>query len=157
MRVQLTLNQVSLCCYAAMHLIDRWVCRRKVRGALEVAVELWDGGGGSEHRSHSRSHHAIHTNRLMHRHRHTNLQMSKFSAHMDAFAHIAQINTGAESFSPLPFSTYGICTNTFTLKWTCMGTHTYAPARIVGKRRPVCPWLQSSWAGSLSSLNCDSH
>lgn len=29
--------------------------------------------------------------------------------------------------------------------------------RIVGKRRPVCPWLPSIWAGSLSSLNCDSH
>ena len=35
-------------------------------------------------------------------------------------------------------------------------THIHA-GRIVGKRRPVCPWLPSSWAGSLSSLNCDSH
>lgn len=124
MRVQLTLNQVSLCCYAAMNMIDRWVCRRKVRGALEVALELWDGrvgsgaGGvwveGGEHRSHSRSHHAIHTNGLMHRHRHTNLQFSKFSAHMDAFAHITQISTRGEcvAFSPLPFCTYRICTNT---------------------------------------------
>lgn len=56
MRVQLTLNQVSLCCYAAMHLIDRWVCRRKVRGALEVAVELWDGGGGAASTDHTRDH-----------------------------------------------------------------------------------------------------
>lgn len=28
-----------------MNMIDRWVCRRKVRGALEVAMELWDGRG----------------------------------------------------------------------------------------------------------------
>lgn len=91
MRVQLTLHQVSLCCYAAMDMIDRWVCRRKVRGALEVAVVLWDGRGqlgGGEYRSRSRSRHAIHTNRLMHRHHRTNLQISEFGAHMDAFAHM---------------------------------------------------------------------
>ena len=29
-------------------MIDRWMCRRKVRGALEVAVVLWDGRGGWE-------------------------------------------------------------------------------------------------------------
>lgn len=70
-RVQLTLNRVSLCCYGALSMTDRWVCGRKVRGALEVAVELWErrGGwlGGCEHRSDSRSHRAIHTNGLMHR------------------------------------------------------------------------------------------
>lgn len=64
MRVQLTLNQVSLCCYAAMNMIDRWVCRRKVRGALEVEVELWDGreeGVGLEAAStdHTRDHAAL--------------------------------------------------------------------------------------------------
>lgn len=136
MRVQLTLNQVSLCCYAAMNMIDRWVCRRKVRGALEVAVELWDGREvgwveGGERRSHSRSHHAIHTNRLMHRHRHTNLQFSKFSAHMDAFAHITQINTRGRicCFFPRFLSAQAEFVQTHWNRHARARTHTHTPDR----------------------------
>lgn len=31
-----------------MNMIDRWVCRRKVEGTLEVAVELWEREEGWE-------------------------------------------------------------------------------------------------------------
>lgn len=66
-----------LCC----NVIDRWDWRRKVTGALEVTVELWDrlgwlgglglgwwgwGGVAASSADCWRSHDAIHTNRLMH-------------------------------------------------------------------------------------------
>lgn len=105
---------MSLCCHGALSMTDRWVCGRKVRGALEVAVELWErrGGwlGGCEHRSDSRSHRAIHTNGLMHR---------KICSSVDSVLTRMHLHTqhksaeSGKSFSLLPFCAGRICSSTF--------------------------------------------
>lgn len=128
-----------------MSMIDRWKCRRKVTGALEAAEEPWEGRGWlgcGEHRSHSRSCHAAHTNRFMHRYQHANLCFSYRNQHQGK--NIMGISTQ-----------FLLCTEIICKKHICWERYAQAHRHwIIGEREPPC--LLSSSPGSLSSVNYDS-
>lgn len=135
---------------------DRWVCGRKVRGALEVAVELWEkrGGwlGGCEHRSDSRSHRAIHTNGLMHR---------KICSSVDSVLTRMHLHTQHKSAEVANhFPCFLSAQEEFVLAHLDMhcGIHTHTPVGLYSgwSGAPVRPRLQDSWTWSLSLASRDS-